>query len=134
MSHRSVIVVDADLAPGLAANAAAVLAVTLGAIRPELVGEDVHDADGVAHPGLIRTGLPVLRAAAEQLSALRPRAAAAQLGVIVLPAAGQATTDYDAFRAAVGATPTEDLGLRALALHGARREVARLTGSLALLR
>jgi hypothetical protein len=29
---------------------------------------------------------------------------------------------------------TEDLGLRALALHGERRKVARLTGSLALLR
>ena len=37
---RCVVVVDEALAPGLAANAAAVMAVTLGAKLPAMVGED----------------------------------------------------------------------------------------------
>ena len=56
------IVVDADLAPGLAGNAAAVLAVTLGATVDGLVGPDLVDADGDVHPGLFSAGLPVLGA------------------------------------------------------------------------
>ena len=68
---RCVVVVDEELAPGLAANAAAVMAVTLGARLPALVGEDFEDAAGERHPGLITTGLPVLRAPAAELPALR---------------------------------------------------------------
>ena len=56
------VVVDEALAPGLAANAAAVMAMTLGAKLPALVGEDFADGAGERHPGLITTGLPVLRA------------------------------------------------------------------------
>ena len=60
MPERCVIVIDEELPPGLAANAAAVLALTLGAIEPALVGAEFLDADEGAHPGLIPTGLPVL--------------------------------------------------------------------------
>ena len=63
-AERCVIVVDEDLAPGLAANAAAVLALTLGATVDGLVGPDLVDADGDVHPGLFAAGLPVLGARA----------------------------------------------------------------------
>src|SRR3954470_19357397 len=42
---RTVVVIDRDLPRGLAANAAAVLALTLGVHRPSLVGPDFDDAD-----------------------------------------------------------------------------------------
>ena len=58
MSERCVIVVDESLPAGLAANAAAVLALTLGAREPDLVGADFVDADAQPHPGLIPIGLP----------------------------------------------------------------------------
>jgi len=64
---RCVVVVNQELAPGLAANAAAVMAVTLGARLPALVGDDFEDATGDRHAGLITTGLPVLRAPAQEL-------------------------------------------------------------------
>jgi hypothetical protein len=51
-AERCAIVIDADLAPGLAANAAAVLALTLGATVDGIVGPDLVDADGEVHPGL----------------------------------------------------------------------------------
>ena len=129
---RAVVVVNQELAPGLAANAAAVMAVTLGARLPALVGEDFEDANGERHAGLITTGLPVLRAPADELPALRSRAVAAEVGVVGFPASGQQTTDYEAFRAMVARTAEPDyLGL---ALYGPQRALRRLTGSLPLLR
>src|ERR1044072_9150942 len=98
---RCVVVVDEALAPGLAANAAAVLAMTLGTKVPGMVGEAFVDAAGQEHPGLITTGLPVLLASAEQLPQLRARAVAAEVGVVGFPRAGQTTTDYEHFRALV---------------------------------
>ena len=109
MPERCVIVVDQDLPPGLAANAAAVVALTLGAREPSLVGAELVDADAQAHPGLIPMGLPVLKAPRAALRELRGRAAAAGVGVIGMPAFGQQTTDYEAVRAAVAETPAAEL-------------------------
>jgi hypothetical protein len=132
-AERCVIVLDEGLAPGLAANAAAVLALTLGATVDGLVGADLVDADGDVHPGLFATGLPVLGAARESLSDLRARALLAGVGVIDIPALGQQTNDYDEVRAYVARTATEDLEYLGLALHGSRRAVSRVTGTLRLL-
>jgi hypothetical protein len=132
-AERCAIVIDADLAPGLAANAAAVLAVTLGATVDGLVGPDLVDAHGDVHPGLFAAGLPVLGAPREALSDLRARAVQAGVGVIDIPALGQQTNDYDEVRAYVARTATEDLEYLGLALHGSRRAVSRVTGTLRLL-
>ena len=134
MPERCVIVVDQELPPGLAANAAAVLALTLGARAPELAGADFADGDDQTHPGLIPIGLPVLKAPRDELGDLRARAAAAGLGVIDFPTFGQQTTDYEAFRAAVADTPAAQLEYLGLAVYGERRPVGRLTGNLSLLR
>jgi hypothetical protein len=131
---RCAIVVDESLPPGLAANAAAVLALTLGARHPALVGDEFADGDGVVHAGLIVLGLPVLRAPAAELTALRGRAAEAGIEVVDMPAHGQQTNDYDEFRRRVGATPAAELRYLGVAVCGAPRRVRSLTGSLALLR
>jgi hypothetical protein len=129
---RTVVVIDRDLPKGPAANAAAILALTTGARRPELIGDDFSDATGAAHPGLIATGLPVLGAPADELPGLRSAALDRGLLVVGLPAAAQTTTDYEAFRATV-ATTTEPAYL-ALLVSGPAKAVRALTGSLALLR
>ncbi|MGZ8634988.1 MAG: DUF2000 family protein, partial [Solirubrobacteraceae bacterium] len=77
--------------------------------------------------------LPVLGAARETLSELRARALQAGVGVIDIPALGQQTNDYDEVRAYVARTPTADLEYLGLALHGSRRAVSRVTGTLRLL-
>jgi hypothetical protein len=131
---RCVIVVDETLAPGLAANAAAVLAVTLGARVPALIGAAFRDADGDEHPGLIDRGLPILRAPGAGLPDLRARALAAALTVIDMPTFGQQTNDYDTFRGQVGETATAELRYLGILVCGPKRAVNRVTGSLALLR
>ena len=126
------VVVDEALAPGLAANAAAVLALTLGTKVPGMVGDTFVDGTGDEHPGLITTGLPVLRATADQLPALRAKAVAAEIGVVGFPRAGQTTTDYEHFRALLSETDApEYLGL---AFYGDGKLLRKLTGSLGLLR
>ena len=110
------------------------LALTLGAREPELVGADFVDADAQPHPGLIPIGLPVLRAAGADLVAIRRRAAADGVSVVDFPVFGQQTNDYDEFRGMVAATPSDELSYLGVALSGPRRAVGRLTGRLALLR
>jgi hypothetical protein len=135
MSESSpVIVVDDSLPPGLAANAAAVLALTLGARVPGLVGAELVDADDQRHPGLIPIGLPVLRAPRDRLAGLRASAGAAGVEVIGFPAVGQQTNDYDEVRRHVAETPAAALDFLGLALYGSKQAVRRLTGSLPLLR
>jgi hypothetical protein len=134
MSERCVIVLDQDLPPGPAANAAAVLALTLGAREPDLVGADLVDADAGTHPGLIPMGLPVLRASRDELVELRSRAAGDGVTVIDFPAVGQQTNDYDEVRATVARTPASELAYLGVAVSGPRRAVRRLTGRFGLLR
>lgn len=128
------IVVDEELPAGLAANAAAVLALTLGAREPGLVGADFVDADAEPHPGLIPIGLPVLRAPRTDLVEIRRRGVADGLSVVDFPVFGQQTNDYDVFRGMVAATPAAELSYLGVALTGSARAVRRLTGRLALLR
>ena len=71
---RCAIVVDASLPAGRAANAAAVIALTLGKRHPHLAGPDLVDASGRPHPGLIPIGIAVLAAPAEELNDLRESA------------------------------------------------------------
>ena len=85
------------------------------------------------HPGLFEKGLPVLGAARATLPALRARALAAGVGVVDMPAVGQQTNDYDEVRSCVARTAAADLEYLGLALHGSRRAVNRVTGTLRLL-
>jgi len=130
---RCVIVVDAALPSGRAANAAAVLALTLGKRHPHLVGADITNADGDVHFGLVWMGVSVLCASADMLTQLRDRALTTDVEVIDFPIEGQQTTDYEAFRRAVSRVPRSELRLVGLCLYGAKKPVTRLVGSLPLL-
>jgi hypothetical protein len=131
---RCVIVVDEALPPGLAANAAAMVALTLGATVDGLPGPDLVDADGHVHPGLIADGIPILAASRAQVSELHARAARHGVGIVDFPAYGQQTTDYDAVIGRVARTPAAELEYLSVALYGPRRAVSRVTGNLRLLR
>jgi hypothetical protein len=129
--ERCIIVVDEGLSPGKASNAAAVVAFTLGQRHQHLVGEALRELDGTAHPGLIPIGIPVLKASADQLSALRQKSLE-HCDVVDFPVQGQATTDYQAFLDAVGVLSGESLRYLALGLVGPRKKVGKLVSGLAL--
>jgi hypothetical protein len=132
--NRCVIVLDRGLSIGQAANAAAVIAVTIGQRHPVLVGEQLVDASGLMHPGLIPIGIAVLAASREDLRYLRRKGLEAGCDVVDLPAAGQQTTSYQAFREMVAAVETRDLEYAGVALIGGKKEIGKIVGRLPLLK
>jgi hypothetical protein len=131
---RCVIVVDAALPVGRAANAAAVIALTLGKRHPHLAGPDLVDASGERHPGLIPIGIAVLSAPSDELRALRGKALQKEIDVVDFPSQGQETTDYAEFGARIGQVATGDLSYVGVGLYGARKTVGRIVGRYALLK
>jgi hypothetical protein len=132
--QRCVIVVDGALPPGRAANAAAVLALTIGQRHPGLVGAPLVDASGHVHPGLIPIGITVLAASQEELSSVRAKGIAAQCDIVDFPAQGQETTNYTAFSDVVATVPGDALRYVGVALIGARKPISKVVANLGLLK
>lgn len=134
LPERCVIVVDNALPAGLAANAAAVVALTVGQRHPGLVGTPLVDASGGVHPGLIPIGIAVLGASQDELAAVRQKAmATTECDVVDFPVQGQQTTNYAAFGEAVAAVPAADLRYVAVALIGERKPLGKVVSKLGLL-
>ena len=133
--NKCAIVVSEDLPTGLAVNAAGVISVTLGHRVDGLVGGDVKDADGVAHPGIIHVPLPILRAPRTEIAAIvRAVAADDEVFFVSFSALAQSCRTYDEYTAKMSATATADLDSVGVGLNGPRKRVDRLVGSLPLLR
>lgn len=129
------VLILADTLPaGLAANTAAVLALTLSRSAPHLLGPSATDADGRVYPGLTTLPLPVLTATEQAVTDLHARAADRQILAAVVTDAAQQSKTYPEYTTRLGATPTSRLATLGLAIHGPARAVNKLTGHLRLLR
>ena len=129
---RCVVVLNSALTVGKAANAAAVLSLTLGQRHPHLVGDALADASGQCYPGLIPVGIPVLSADNTHLSALLECCEEQQFDAIIFPQEGQMTVDYAEFSAAVSQIATADLQHLGLAIAGEKKALRKLTAKLKL--
>lgn len=136
-TEKCVIVLREDLPAGVAANTAAILGITLGQRRPDLVGPDAADGGGKRHPGIIQIPVPVLRADVAQLREIQDKLESLKFqGVTAVDFStlAQGCRTYGEFlEKMAGAVPDslEELGLL---LCGSAKQVNRLTGSLPLLR
>jgi hypothetical protein len=117
-----------DLPPNLAANAAVVLGLTLGARLPDLLGEDAKDADGTVHLGLNTHPVPVLTASADTLKALHRADGVLKIGFTEVARRSRTYPEY-----LEALSRTEDPEFVAVALYGPRAEVSRLTRKLPLM-
>ena len=134
---KCVLVIDEAMPRGLAANTAAILGITWGRLRPDLVGEDVTDGAGALHSGIIRTPVPVLSGGPETFQALRRQLAEPEFAAVAavdFTDLAQSCRTYGEYIEKMAAAAPEDLRYLGLALRGPRRQVDRLTGSLPLLR
>ena len=132
--RKSVIVLDEALPPGDAANAAAILGASLGHRVDALVGPDARDAEGGRHAGIITVPLPVLRADAAGVADVRRRALERELLVVGFTELAASHGDHGEYLAALSATEPGALAYRGVALHGPRKAVNSVVGSLPLLR
>lgn len=135
LGNKCVFVLDEALPAGLAANTAAVLALTLGSKVESLLGPDVFDGSGQRHVGITTVTLPMLRADAETIQRIRDRAVETEEVLIIdFNDVAQRNKTYQDYIQQLGETPTSQLRYLGLALYGRRAIIAKLTGSLPLLR
>ena len=135
--EKCVIVVDERLPQGLTANTAAILGITIGSRRPDVVGKNVFDADGSKHLGIIEFPVPVLKAAPELLRALRERLHAEEFQSVCsvdFSNLAQGCKTYEEYLEKMSRTGEGELQYYGLAMIGPKKLVNRLTGSLPLLR
>jgi Protein of unknown function (DUF2000) len=133
--ERLAIVLDGTLPAGLAANAAAVLALTLGRHTDGVLGPDVPDADGRAHRGITALTVPVLSATPDELRGLVTAADAAE-GVLAVDFASvaQAARRYEDYVDALATAGTAEHSYVGVGLAGPKRAVSRLVGNFRLYR
>ncbi|MCA0964627.1 DUF2000 domain-containing protein [Salipiger bermudensis] len=133
MSLKPVIILDETLPTGLKTNFAAILGMSLGRLRPDLIGADTPTQDGEVLAGITTVALPVLGAPATELPALFAAAADLPLRLAYMRAAFEAR-DYADYTARIAAAPLAGHAPQAILLAGPRKAVDRLCGSLPLLR
>lgn len=125
---RCTIIMDSSLSGGLLANAIAVIALTAGRRHPVLLGEQLIDASGETHPGLIPTGIPMLCTNQEDLKALRKAALEKGCDVIDFPVEGQQTKNYEELLSITRDIPLQDMKYLGIALVGSKKIISKLTG------
>lgn len=133
LPNRCVIVMDEELSGGSLANAIAVIALTAGQRHPALIGEPLVDASGFAHPGLIPTGIPMLRAPQSELGGLRQAALDNGCDVVDFPAEGQQTKSYGEFQGMMAQIPTGSIKYTGMALIGQKRTISKIVNKLELI-
>lgn len=129
-----VIVVNAELAPGRAANAAACVAAVTGSVVSGMLGDAVFDADGSEHAGLPWAGCSVLVASGEKLAAIRAKAETREdMHVADMPVLAQETRVYAEYLERMTERVSSEIAYAAVGLVGERKRVDRLVGGLSLL-
>lgn len=133
MNVKAVIVVSESLPVGAKANIAAVMGMSLGKHRPELVGDPVTTSDNVVVPGITRIPIPVLTVPDHELSVLWRKGMAIDL-VVPFTDAALSTKTYDDYAAKLTSTPSTETALHGLLLIGDKKAVNGIVGQLPLLR
>lgn len=135
--EKCVMILDENLPSGMIANTAAILGITLGKERPEVVGPAVTDKDGTEHPGIIEFPVPVLKGSPDILKRLRSKLCQPDfrdLTVVDFSNLAQGCKTYEEFIKKMANVPESSLQYFGLAICGSRKKVNKLTGSMPLLR
>ncbi|MBB4935362.1 hypothetical protein F4561_006256 [Lipingzhangella halophila] len=132
---RWVMVIDHDLAPGIAANAASCMAAAVGKEVPDIVGPSGQDASGTSHPGLPWTGCTVLGADAATIQNVRS-ASLSRNGVLLvdMPRVAAQVRVYAGYLDVLAESEPDDIEYLGVSLVGPRNAIGKLVGRLPLLR
>lgn len=132
---KIVMIVNKELPPGLVANATAVLGITLGNQKNDIVGPDCMDLEQTCHKGITQKTIPVLGADGDVLKNIYHACSGRdQVQMIDFNQIAQTCRDYSEYTGKLLKTRNRDLEFSGLCLSGPKKEVNRLTGSLGLYR
>ncbi len=132
---KIVMVVDKSLPPGLVANTAAVLGISLGSMDKDILGPDLTDQSGTLHPGITRETIPVLASDNSGLKAIYEQGRKTpDIAIIDFNSIAQKSRQYEDYSRQLAAAPTTGLDFSGLCIKGPKKKVNGLTGSLGLYR
>ncbi|WP_276924993.1 DUF2000 domain-containing protein [Faecalibaculum rodentium] len=123
MKEKCVLVVRNDLDKGLQMNAAVILGICAGALRPDLNGPAAADESGRLLHGIVTIPVPVLAAGREAMESLRRETS------FVFTDIAQGSRTYEEYRRKQGQADGQALGLLLL---GPEKRIRKLTGHLPL--
>lgn len=135
--EKCVIVLDEALPLGILANTATILGITLGKLRPDVVGDDVHDQSGGTHIGVITFPVPILKGNAPLIKEMREtldQEVYQDVLTIDFSDLAQSCKNYEEYIEKMKHTPMEQLQYFGILLCGPKKKVNKLTGSMPLLR
>lgn len=136
-NRKCVMVMDASLALGIAANTAALLGMTLGSKVKEAIGCDVQDADGNIHMGILQIPLPILKMETEKLQELRRQLFDQEYEDVIIvdfSDAAQTCNVYEDWIVKAKNLPENQFHYLGIGLYGDKKKINRLCGSLPLYR
>lgn len=136
-NEKCVIVLDEALPLGILANTATILGITLGKLRPDVVGADVSDQSGCEHIGVITFPVPILKGNAELLKEMREilyHEEFQDVLTIDFSDLAQGCKNYEEYIEKMRQAPVEQLQYFGILLCGPKKKVNKLTGSMPLLR
>jgi hypothetical protein len=134
---KCVMVIDSKLPAGIVANTAAILGITLGKHIPEQVGENVTDASGQVHLGIIKIPVTMLHGDKGVLNDLRKRLFGPEfndLTVVDFSDIAQSCNVYSDYIDKAALTSEQDHTYFGVAIYGTKKKVNKLTGSMPLIR
>ncbi|KIX14692.1 DUF2000 domain-containing protein [Dethiosulfatarculus sandiegensis] len=130
---KIVMLVNKKLPVGLATNTAAVLGISLGKAKKEIIGADLKDGSDIVHKGITSESIPILGADSQTLKQIYDKAIANnQVEVIDFSQLAQRCRDYKDYSQRLSQTRNQDLELSGLCLCGPKKDIQKLTGSLGL--
>jgi len=136
-NEKCVMVIDGRLPLGMAANAAAILGISLGKKMPEVVGTDVSDQTGNLHLGIIEFPVPILKGDGPCIKTIRERLYGpdfSDLTTVDFSDLAQGCKTYGEFVEKMKNMPETDLNYLGIAICGPKKKVNKLTGNIPLLR
>ena len=134
---KCVMIIDENLPLGLIANTSAVMGITLGKIKPGIVGADVYDKTGHAHLGIIEFPVPILKGNPALISEIRSKLYQpefSELTVVDFSDVAQGCKTYDEFIGKMATIDGTTLNYMGIGIIGNKKLVNKLVGNLPLLR
>ena len=130
-------IINQNLPAGVAANTAAIMGISLGKQKPQIVGPDVEDKNGRYRPGIIEFPVPILKGSSENMQEIYRKLLLPEfssLTAIDFTDLAQGCKTYEEFIEKMSKSPVDSLQYLGLTLCGPKKKVNKLTGNLPLLR
>lgn len=132
--YKGVLIVDESLSPGLKANIAAVLSLSLGRKHPEVIGQSVKNSDKLEMEGITKIPLPILQAARSEIKRIYLENFLSDLYLVIFNDSALSAKLYPDYMERILLQSSEDMVVHGLLAYGGKKPINKICGSLQLLR